>query len=58
MSESKIFRLKNDELSVIANLIICLGLKIVPDDSLKVSQAELKSIKILAREYLEIDDAT
>ncbi|MCX8729623.1 hypothetical protein J3U66_04445 [Gilliamella sp. B2969] len=56
MSESKISRLKNDDLPVIAKLITCLGLKVVPDDSLEVSQAELKSIKTLARKYLEIDE--
>lgn len=56
MSESKISRLKNDDIPVIAKLITCLGLKVVPDDSLEVSQAELKSIKTLARKYLEIDE--
>lgn len=56
MSESKISRLKNDDLSVIARLIVCLNLKVVSDDSLEVSQAELKSIKTLARKYLEIDE--
>lgn len=56
MSESKISRLKNDDLPVIAKLITCLGLKVVPDDSLEVSQAELKSIKTLAKKYLEIDE--
>lgn len=56
MSESKVSRLKNDDLPVIAKLITCLGLKVVPDDSLEVSQAELKSIKTLARKYLEIDE--
>ncbi len=49
MSESKILRLKNDDLPVIARLIVCLNLKLVSDDSLEVSQAELKSIKTLAR---------
>lgn len=56
MSESKISRLKNDDIPVISKLITCLGLKVVPDDSLEVSQAELKSIKTLARKYLEIDE--
>ncbi|OCG65289.1 hypothetical protein A9G48_00550 [Gilliamella sp. wkB18] len=56
MSESKISRLKNDDIPVIAKLITCLGLKVVPDDSLEVSQAELKSIKTLAKKYLEIDE--
>ena len=41
---------------MISKLITCLGLKVVPDDSLEVSQAELKSIKTLARKYLEIDE--
>lgn len=56
VSESKISRLKNDDIPVIAKLINCLGLKVVPDDSLEVSQAELKSIKTLAKKYLEIDE--
>jgi Bacteriophage CII protein. len=56
VSESKISRLKNDDIPMISKLITCLGLKVVPDDSLEVSQAELKSIKTLARKYLEIDE--
>lgn len=56
LSESKISRIKNDDLPEIANLLRCLGLKVVPDDSLEVSQAELKSIKTLAKKYLEIDE--
>lgn len=56
VSESKISRLKNDDIPMISKFITCLGLKVVPDDSLEVSQAELKSIKTLARKYLEIDE--
>ena len=56
VSESKISRLKNDDIPMISKLITCLGLKVVPDDSLEVSQAELKSIKTLAKKYLEIDE--
>ena len=56
VSESKISRLKNDDIPMISKLMTCLGLKVVPDDSLEVSQAELKSIKTLARKYLEIDE--
>lgn len=56
VSESKISRLKNDDIPMIAKLITCLGLNVVPDDSLEVSQAELKSIKTLAKKYLEIDE--
>ena len=56
VSESKISRLKNDDIPMISKLINCLGLKVVPDDSLEVSQAELKSIKTLAKKYLEIDE--
>ena len=56
ISESKLSRMKNDDLPEIANLLRCLGLKVVPDDSLEVSQAELKSIKTLAKKYLEIDE--
>lgn len=56
VSESKISRLKNDDIPMISKLMTCLGLKVVPDDSLEVSQAELKSIKTLAKKYLEIDE--
>ncbi|QHJ83018.1 MAG: hypothetical protein [Caudoviricetes sp.] len=56
VNESKISRLKNDDIPMISKLITCLGLKVVPDDSFEVSQAELKSIKTLTKKYLEIDE--
>lgn len=55
VSESKISRFKTDDLKELAIIISTLDLKVVPDDSLEVSQAELLSIKTLARKYLEID---
>lgn len=55
VSESKISRFKTDDLKELAIIISTLDLNMVPDDSLEASQAELLSIKTLARKYLEID---
>jgi len=56
VSEAKISRFKTDDLSEFSKILSILELKIVPDDSVDVSQDEIDALKTFARKYLEADE--
>lgn len=54
--EDVISKFKSDKLAFACDFIAVLGLKIVPDDSVEVSQDEIQALKTLAAKYFVADE--